>query len=99
MQLQLAAQFQVTRMLRRAATAVGGGMGASLVAKEGLVNNSASLTAETITCTVSSVVPTTELNLLGGDNLTFTGTQFPWDMKRSSISIAFNDPQATKCIP
>ena len=49
-----------------------------LVSKYGLVNNSAALVAETITCTVTSVVPTTQLNLLGGDNLTISGTQFPW---------------------
>jgi hypothetical protein len=40
----------------------------------GLVNNSDGLTNTTITCTADSVVPTTQLNLLGGDNLTLTGT-------------------------
>lgn len=62
-----------------------------LVAIEGLVNTSSTVRPMTITCTVSSVVPTTQLNLLGGDNLTISGTQFPWDMKRSDIDITFDD--------
>lgn len=62
-----------------------------LVAVQGLVNNSAALTAETITCTISSVVPTTELNLLGGDNLTISGTQFPWNLETSVVDISFDD--------
>lgn len=70
-----------------------------LVANQGLVNTSSTLRAETITCTVSSIYPTTQLNLLGGDNLTISGTQFPWDMKRSEVELAFNDGQSTKCIP
>lgn len=70
-----------------------------LVANEGLVNSSSLLTPETINCSMSSVDPTTQLNLLGGDNLTISGTQFPWNMKRSNISITFNDAQATKCVP
>lgn len=57
----------------------------------GLVNNSVNLTASTITCTADSVVPTTQLNLLGGDNLTLTGTQFPWNFERSTIEIKFTD--------
>ena len=57
----------------------------------GLVNNSINLTASTITCTATSVVPTTQLNLLGGDNLTLTGTQFPWNFERSTIDLKFTD--------
>lgn len=65
----------------------------------GLVNSSAALTPETITCTATSVVPTTQLNLLGGDNLTLSGTQFPWNLETSTVEIKFNDAQETKCIP
>ena len=65
----------------------------------GLVNNSVNLTETTITCTVSSVQPTTQLNLLGGDNLTISGTQFPWNIETSTIEIKFTDTQETKCIP
>jgi len=70
-----------------------------LVATYGLVNNSATLTAETITCTVSAVQPTTQLNLLGGDNLTISGTQFPWKLETSTVELKFNDPQNTPCVP
>jgi hypothetical protein len=44
------------------------------VAKKGLVNNTANMTVMTINCTAASVYPTTQMNLLGGDNLTLTGT-------------------------
>jgi len=63
----------------------------SLVAKYGLVNNDAGLVATTIECTATSMVPTTDLNLLGGDNLTLTGTNFPWNMASSTISIVLSD--------
>ena len=65
----------------------------------GLANNSVNLTEETITCTATSVVPTTQLNLLGGDNLTISGTQFPWNIERSTVDIKFTDTQETLCTP
>jgi hypothetical protein len=65
----------------------------------GLVNNSASLTPLTVNCAVSSVHPTTQLNLLGRDNLTFTGTNLPWFLNTSSVQINFTDSQQTGCIP
>lgn len=58
-----------------------------LVSIYGLVNNTAALTAETITCSISSITPTTDLNLMGGDNLTFTGLQFPWNLETSTVDI------------
>jgi len=70
-----------------------------LVSKYGLVNNSNSLVAETIQCTVTNVDPKQQLNLLGGDNLTISGTQFPWNLETSTVEIEFNDAQKTKCIP
>lgn len=70
-----------------------------LVAKQGLVLNSADVVAETITCTISSVVPTTQLNLLGGDNLTISGTQLPWKLEKSTVDLKFDDTQETPCIP
>jgi hypothetical protein len=69
-----------------------------LVASRGLVNNSADLTAETISCTITAVHPTTELNLLGGDNLTISGTHLPRVLKRSTVELKFNDAQSTPCI-
>lgn len=71
----------------------------SLYSIYGLVNNSVNLTDETITCTVTSVVPTTQLNLLGGDNLTISGTQFPWNIETSTVDVKFTDNQTTSCVP
>jgi hypothetical protein len=65
----------------------------------GLVNNTAALTPLTINCAVSAVQPTTQLNLLGRDNLTFTGTNLPWWLNTSTVTIAFTDNSNTKCIP
>jgi hypothetical protein len=65
----------------------------------GKVNNSASLTAHTVTCTIASVIPTTQLNLLGYDNLTFTGANLPWFLNTSTVDIKFTDTLQTPCIP
>jgi len=70
-----------------------------LTSRLGLVNNSASLTPETITCLVDSVDPTTQLNLLGQDNLTISGTFFPYNLVTSTVSINFTDAANTECIP
>ena len=56
-----------------------------LTVSDGLVNNSASLTAETISGFISAISPTTQLNLMGYDNLTVTGTHLPWNMASSTV--------------
>jgi hypothetical protein len=48
---------------------------------------------------MTSIFPSTSLNLLGGDNLTFTGTMLPKVLSTSSVSIRFSDTQTTNCIP
>ena len=58
-----------------------------------------SLTAESIACTITAVTPTTSLNVLGGDNLTFTGTFLPKDLSVSTITVVFNDADSTNCTP
>lgn len=65
----------------------------------GIIPNSDQLVAEEIDCTISSIFPDTSLNLLGGDNLTFTGTMLPKVLSTSTVSIKFNDAQQTSCIP
>jgi hypothetical protein len=70
-----------------------------LYATMGKVNNSASLTPLVVTCDVASVHPTTQLNLLGQDNLTFTGTRLPWFLNTSTVEINFTDTAQTACIP
>lgn len=57
----------------------------------GLVNNSLDLIEMTITCTVDSVSPAAELNLLGGDNLRISGTNLPSDLQKSLVDIRFTD--------
>jgi hypothetical protein len=41
----------------------------------------------------------TKLNLLGGDNVTFVGTNLPRDLSQSTVTITFNDNQGTLCVP
>jgi hypothetical protein len=43
----------------------------------GIIPLNETLPAETITCTLTSIWPSSSLNLLGGDNLTFTGSMLP----------------------
>lgn len=65
----------------------------------GLLLNSDTLEDYSIECTVDSVVPTGDLNLLAIDNLTISGTMFPWDVSTSDIAITFTDSASTECLP
>jgi hypothetical protein len=44
-------------------------------------------------------MPLTELNIIGADNITITGLNFPRDLSLSTVSIKFKDPAATTCVP
>jgi len=37
------------------------------------------------------VTPSTGLNLLGGDNITITGTKLPHILKKSNVTLKFSD--------
>jgi hypothetical protein len=50
-----------------------------------------SLAKTKITPTYSNTVPNSNLNLLGGDNITLTGTNFPHELATSTISLKFSD--------
>jgi hypothetical protein len=65
----------------------------------GVIPNAAALVAQTISCTVNAVAPSTGLNLLGGDNITISGTFLPHDVGTSTISLKFSDTQETVCVP
>jgi hypothetical protein len=65
----------------------------------GLVNNTAALTPTVVGCSMSQVHPTTQLNLLGKDNLTFTGLNLPWFLNTSTVAINFTNTAKTGCIP
>jgi hypothetical protein len=57
------------------------------------------MTAEDIQCTLTAVAPNNLLNVMGGDNITFTGTFLPRDLSKSEVIITFDDSQSTSCIP
>lgn len=50
-----------------------------------------------IKCFVKKIEPATDLNLFGGDNITFTGTNFPHELATSTFALEFGDTQKTKC--
>ena len=47
----------------------------------------------TVSCSLSSTTPMTDLNVLGGDNITFMGTNLPYEVPGNSISITFDGTQ------
>jgi hypothetical protein len=65
----------------------------------GIIPVDETVTAETITCVLTSVFPSSSFNLLGGDNLTFTGSMLPKVLSTSTVSIKFNDKDETICTP
>jgi len=69
-----------------------------IVSRWGIVPAAVDLTPETVTCEITGLFPLSELNLLGADNITLTGTHFPHKLDGSStVEIQFDDGQATKC--
>jgi hypothetical protein len=70
-----------------------------LTTKKGIIPVQSSVATEDIDCSISSVIPSTEINLLGFDNLTISGTNLPSSIHNNEISIVFTDTQSTKCIP
>jgi hypothetical protein len=70
-----------------------------LMSNMGLIPNADSAAAVTIAATLTTATPGTDLNLLGGDEIVFVGTNLPRNLKTSSIDVKFSDTQETKCIP
>jgi hypothetical protein len=64
----------------------------------GIIPNDAALEGKQIDCTVSGIIPNTDLNLLGADNITLSGTKFPMELDSNTVEISFSDSQATKCV-
>ena len=69
-----------------------------LVSVLGVLPNAVTAVPVVIGCTVSSAQPLTDLNLLGGDNITFVGTNLPHTLKTSTVALVFSDAQSTTCI-
>jgi len=51
-----------------------------------------------VECTVTSITPNTDLNVLGGDNLTISGTNFPKFVADNTVEIGFSNSNSTKCV-
>lgn len=64
----------------------------------GNVPNAESVSALEIQCTITDVTPSTELNLLGGDNITFTGTNFPHEIEGNTFELTFSNDLSTPCV-
>jgi len=64
----------------------------------GLIPVKSDVTKIQVDCTITSIAPSTDLNVLGFDNLTITGTNFPRYLTDNTIDIEFSNTQKTKCL-
>jgi hypothetical protein len=69
-----------------------------LISINGIIPNNETVTALTFDCTITLVESAQSLNLLGADNLKFTGTNFPRELETNTVEIEFTDTLKTKCI-
>jgi hypothetical protein len=58
-----------------------------------------SVANQSVQCSISAAAPLTSLNLIGGDNITISGSKFPYSLTNNDVEINFADAQKTKCIP
>lgn len=65
----------------------------------GIIPNAGTVATQSVSCSIASAHPTTALNLIGADNITITGTNFPWDLSTSTVAISFGNALATVCTP
>lgn len=57
----------------------------------GIIPNTEEMAGQSIQCTVASATPVNSLNLLGGDNITISGTNLPHNLETSTVTIKFSD--------
>jgi len=69
-----------------------------IYSKLGLIPVKSDVTKVQVDCTVSSIFPTSDLNVLGHDNLTISGTNFPRYLTDNIIDIEFSNPLKSKCV-
>lgn len=62
-----------------------------VITRWGLVPYKTDLADQTILCSITGMHPATNLNLLGGDNITLTGTNFPHQIEGSTFELKFDD--------
>lgn len=70
-----------------------------IITRYGIVPEKAALAAETIVGTITAIHPKTDLNVLGADNITLSGTNFPHQLEGSTFELVFDDALKTKCVP
>lgn len=68
-----------------------------VITRWGLVPYKTALADQTILCSISGMHPFNDLNLLGGDNITLTGTNFPHQVEGSTFELKFDDTLTTAC--
>jgi len=64
----------------------------------GVIPVKAGIEKYTIQYSLTSIAPTVDLNVLGNDNITITGTNFPTQLEGNTIDIEFSDATKTKCV-
>jgi hypothetical protein len=70
-----------------------------VIADMGIIPGDVSLVGTEVVCTATSATPFSNLNLLGGDNITISGTNFPHELSDSTVVLNFDDAQTTTCVP
>lgn len=70
-----------------------------ITSKFGRIPYADGLAKHSVDCSVDAITPLADLNLLGYDNITLTGKNFPHNLESSTIDLKFDDAQQTKCMP
>lgn len=68
-----------------------------IMSRWGSIPTAADIVAVTVVAEITGIAPLTDLNLLGADNITLTGTHLPRKLSGSTVEIQFDDGQATTC--
>lgn len=50
-----------------------------------------------ILCNISTALPSTDLNVMGGDIITIQGQKFPREVANNQITLKFSDGSQTEC--
>lgn len=69
-----------------------------IFSKLGLIPVKSDVEKITVNCNLNSISPNTDLNVLGHDNLTLSGTNFPRYLTDNVIDIEFSNPEKSKCV-
>jgi hypothetical protein len=66
----------------------------------GVIPNHADLASVNVDCAITAAEPDFDLNIIGGDNITFSGEHFPWSLQENgnTITVVFDDADSTACI-